>query len=142
MENLVLKQHYHLKISPTNHVGVPFSSLRLRQRPMIMKVKASAESSNNKCEYNSFNAPLKPRSEVGKFLSDVMQNHRIMFHVVASEELRKLSFDRDSAVSRMHLSHGSKEALLHRFVIFINVHVMMCISSCMYVCMRLREQVL
>lgn len=66
------------------------------------------------CEFGSLNAPLEPRSPVGKFLSGVLQNRRQLFHVVTKEELKMLSDDRDSAVARMVLSQDSDEALLHR----------------------------
>lgn len=80
-----------------------------------MKVKASSGQSH--CEFRSLNTPLEPRTNVGKFLSGVLQNHPQLFHINAKEELKLLSDDRDSAVSRMLLSQGSDEALLHRFVI-------------------------
>lgn len=80
-----------------------------------MRVRASA--GRRHCEFSSQNAPLEPRSLVGKFLSGVLQNRRQLFHVVAKEELKMLSDDRDSAIARMRLSHHSDEALLHRYVI-------------------------
>ncbi|KAG5017793.1 hypothetical protein JHK85_023929 [Glycine max] len=90
------------------------SSLKpnLRVCPKVMRVRASA--GRRHCEFSSQNAPLEPRSLAGKFLSGVLQNRRQLFHVLAKEELKMLSDDRDSAIARMRLSHHSDEALLHR----------------------------
>lgn len=100
-----------LRFFTEKHVGN--SCLVLRRK--TMKVKASSGQSH--CEFRSLNTPLEPRTNVGKFLSGVLQNHPQLFHINAKEELKLLSDDRDSAVSRMLLSQGSDEALLHRFVI-------------------------
>lgn len=76
-------------------------------------IKASAGASSH-CESSSLNTPLLPRTQVGKFLSGVLQNHRNLFHVAVQEELKLLADDRDAANSRMLLASESDEALLHR----------------------------
>lgn len=78
------------------------------------QLRVRASGGRRHCEFSSLNAPLEPRSLVGKFLSGVLQNRRQLFHVVTKEELKLLSDDRDSAVARMLISHHSDEALLHR----------------------------
>jgi Fe2+ transport system protein B len=78
-------------------------------------IKASTGASSH-CESSSLNTPLLPRTQVGKFLSGVLQNHRNLFHVAVQEELKLLADDRDAANSRMLLASESDEALLHRFV--------------------------
>lgn len=106
----------HLKFSPSfpiRLVGGPCFSLRnIPSRPL--KVKASAGPSH--CEFSSLNSPLEPRSQVGKFLTGVLQNHPQLFHVVAKKELQHLSDDRDAAVARMLISQGSDEDTLHRYL--------------------------
>ncbi|TKY66186.1 hypothetical protein E2542_SST09053 [Spatholobus suberectus] len=116
MENCVC---HHLRTVVTLPQPPPSSSslkTHLRLFPNVargmMRVRASA--GRRHCEFSSLNAPLEPRSLVGKFLSGVLQDRRQLFHVVAKEELRLLSDDRDSAVARMVLSQDSDEALLHR----------------------------
>ncbi|KAK7395416.1 hypothetical protein VNO78_15974 [Psophocarpus tetragonolobus] len=81
-------------------------------KPRAARVRASA--GRRHCEFSSLNAPLEPRSDVGKFLGGVLQNRRQLFHVVVKEELKMLSDDRDSAFARMLLSQDSDEAMLHR----------------------------
>lgn len=76
-------------------------------------IKASTGASSH-CESSSLNTPLLPRTQVGKFLSGVLQNHRNLFHVAVQEELKLLADDRDAANSRMLLASESDEALLHR----------------------------
>ncbi|KAI9128603.1 hypothetical protein K1719_000086 [Acacia pycnantha] len=82
----------HIKIRPSN----------------VVKVSAGA----SHCEFSSLNSPLEPKSHVGRFLSGVLWNHRQMFHVAVSEELKLLVDDRDAAVARMALTAGSDEDLL------------------------------
>jgi hypothetical protein len=120
MENCL--RHHHLTLKP--HIGffttpISSSSLNFRSRvpfnsnnKLKLIIKASAGASH--CEYSSLNSPLLPRSQVGKFLSGVLQNHRSLFHVAVQEELKLLSDDRDAAVSRMILASDSDQALLHR----------------------------
>lgn len=67
------------------------------------------------CEPSSLNTPLVPRTAVGKYLSGVLQNQPLLFHMAVAEELKRLADDRDSAVARMVLSDGSDEACLHRY---------------------------
>jgi hypothetical protein len=124
MENCL--RHHHLTLKP--HIGffttpISSSSLNFRSRvpfnsnnKLKLIIKASAGASH--CEYSSLNSPLLPRSQVGKFLSGVLQNHRSLFHVAVQEELKLLSDDRDAAVSRMILASHSDQALLHRFLFF------------------------
>ncbi|KAK4270179.1 hypothetical protein QN277_023253 [Acacia crassicarpa] len=83
-------------------------------------VKASAGA--NHCEFSSLNSPLEPKSHVGRFLSGVLLNHRQMFHVAVSEELKLLVDDRDAAVARMALTAGSDEDLLHRRIAQMKEH--------------------
>ena len=128
MENCVIQYHHHSTLitlptsssSPCPLSSSPKPHLRffprklvggLRRRPLL-KVKASSGPSH--CEFSSLNSPLEPRSHVGKFLSGVLQNHRQLFHVVAKEELKLLSDDRDAAFARMLLSQSSDEGLLYR----------------------------
>ncbi|KAK7339110.1 hypothetical protein VNO77_19754 [Canavalia gladiata] len=122
METCVWQHHHHLgtmvALPPSSLSSSSSSScLSLKLKPHLrfvgMKVRASG--GRRQCEFSSINAPLEPtRSLVGKFLSGVLQNHRQLFHVVAKEELKLLSHDRDSAVARMLLTHHSDQALLHR----------------------------
>ncbi|KAK5784160.1 UV-B-induced protein At3g17800, chloroplastic [Gossypium arboreum] len=90
----------------TGFTSTPFNG---RKAP---SVKASAGASH--CDFSSLNAPLEPRSAPGKFLSGVLQNQRQFFHFAAADELKRLSNDRDAAVSRMFVSLDSDEACLHR----------------------------
>lgn len=82
-----------------------------------------ASSGASQCQFSSLNSPLKTRSLVGKFLSGVLQNHRSLFHVAVSEELKLLADDRDAALSRMLLSSASDDSLLHRFVRFSQIFI-------------------
>ncbi|KAJ7961611.1 UV-B-induced protein, chloroplastic [Quillaja saponaria] len=90
----------------------------IRHRPL--SVVASAGASH--CEFSSLNSPLEPRSLAGKFLSSVLQNHRQLFHVAVTEELKLLADDREAAVARMVLSIGSDEACLHRRIAQLKEH--------------------
>ena len=114
MENCVFHHHHHHLRSMITLPQPSSLKPNLRVCPKVMRVRASA--GRRHCEFSSQNAPLEPRSLVGKFLSGVLQNRRQLFHVVAKEELKMLSDDRDSALARMHLSQHSDEALLHRYV--------------------------
>ncbi|PNX79057.1 hypothetical protein L195_g035040, partial [Trifolium pratense] len=99
-------------------------------------VKASAGASH--CEYSSLNSPLLPRSQVGKFLSGVFQNHRSLFHVAVQEELKLLSDDRDAAVSRMILASDSDQALLHS--VDLSVSMFVCVlASQVLICNNYEE---
>lgn len=119
MEKSVSNNHHlHLRTMLTLSQPPPSSSAsfktQLRAFPKRLTVRASA--GRRHCEFSSLNAPLEPRSLVGKFLGGVLQNRRQLFHVVAKEELKMLSEDRDSAIARMIISQNSDEALLHRFL--------------------------
>ena len=104
----------------------PKTTLTFSTKPTIVSLKprgvsviASAGSSHH-CESSSssnssLNSPLEQRSQAGKFLSSVLQNHRQLFHVAVTEELKLLADDQNAAVSRMLLSSHSDEASLHRF---------------------------
>lgn len=110
MENcLTIKPHIGFFTRPISFS----SSLSFRSRVPLIKASAGASSH---CESSSLNTPLLPRTQVGKFLSGVLQNHRNLFHVAVQEELKLLADDRDAANSRMLLASESDEALLHRFV--------------------------
>ncbi|KAJ7950527.1 UV-B-induced protein, chloroplastic [Quillaja saponaria] len=89
-----------------------------RRRPL--SVIASAGASH--CEFSSLNSPLEPRSLAGKFLSNVLQNHRQLFHIAVTEELKLLADDREAAVTRMVLSTDSDEACLHRRIAQLKEH--------------------
>lgn len=80
--------------------------------------ESSSSSNSNSNSSSSLNSPLEQRSQAGKFLSSVLQNHRQLFHVAVTEELKLLADDRNAAVSRMLLSSHSDEASLHRFLSF------------------------
>ncbi|RDX83541.1 UV-B-induced protein, chloroplastic, partial [Mucuna pruriens] len=112
MENHVL--HHHLRTMVNLPASASASSVKpqLRLFPKVVAVRASA--GRRHCEFSSLNAPLEPRSPVGKLLGGVLQDRRQLFHVVAEEELKMLTDDRDSAVARMIRSRDSDEALLHR----------------------------
>lgn len=126
MENCVRHHHHHLRTMltlPQLPSSTSSSSWSLKPHLRIfpklvngrgMSVRAMSGGRRH-CEFGSLNAPLEPRSLVGKFLSGVLQNRRQLFHVVTKEELKMLSDDRDSAVARMVLSQDTDEALLHRF---------------------------
>ena len=94
-------------------------SLKPRGVSVIASAGAShhceSSSSSNSNSNSSLNSPLEQRSQAGKFLSSVLQNHRQLFHVAVTEELKLLADDRNAAVSRMLLSSHSDEASLHRF---------------------------
>ncbi|XP_040991705.1 UV-B-induced protein At3g17800, chloroplastic [Juglans microcarpa x Juglans regia] len=108
---------------PNNHFrsGRAASGLSIRPAGRTFPVIASAGASH--CEpSSSLNSPLEPRSQPGKFLSSVLQNHRQLFHVAVAEELKLLADDRDGAVSRMLLTVGSDEACLHRRVAQLKEH--------------------
>ncbi|KAF7845601.1 UV-B-induced protein [Senna tora] len=94
--------------------GVLGVGLNRRRRPF--RVKAS------ECEFSSLNSPLEPKSDVGKVLSGVLQNHRHKFHVAVAEELKLLVDDRDAALARMLLSTPSHEASLHRRIAEMKEH--------------------
>ncbi|KAM4070440.1 hypothetical protein ACB094_12G166200 [Castanea mollissima] len=93
-----------------------------------VSVIASAGASSHHCESSSssnsssLNSPLEQRSQAGKFLSSVLQNHRQLFHVAVTEELKLLADDRNAAVSRMLLSSHSDEASLHRRIAQLKEH--------------------
>lgn len=112
----------HIGILSTRPV-ISTSSLYLRCRRVKVKVKVKASSEASQCQFSSLNSPLEPRSLVGKFLSGVLQNHRSLFHVAVSEELKLLADDRDAALSRMLLSSASDDSLLHRFVPFSQIFI-------------------
>ncbi|XP_018827790.2 UV-B-induced protein At3g17800, chloroplastic-like [Juglans regia] len=90
------------------------SGLSIRPR-RVFSVIASAGASHFEPS-SSLNSPLEPRSQPGRFLSSVLQNHRQLFHIAVVDELKLLADVRDGAVSRMRLSVGSDEACLHRRV--------------------------
>ena len=92
-------------------------------------VKASTGASH--CEFSSLNSPLEPKSDVGKFLSGVLQNHRHMFHVAVEEELKLLVDDRDAAIARVALGHASDEDLLHRFVSLFSGPLILTLINCL-----------
>ncbi|KAG4921602.1 hypothetical protein GLYMA_18G158300v4 [Glycine max] len=124
MENCVFHHHLRSMITLPQPPSTPLF-------PKVMRVRASA--GRRHCEFSSQNAPLEPRSLVGKFLSGVLQNRRQLFHVVAKEELKMLSDDRDSALARMHLSQHSDEALLHRRIAQVKENEsMIAIADVMY----------
>ncbi|XP_027335382.1 UV-B-induced protein At3g17800, chloroplastic-like [Abrus precatorius] len=144
MENCVWQQHHHLRTMVTFPSPTPSSSSSSSLKPHLrflprkhvgygkgMRVRASG--GRRHCDFSSINAPLEPKSLVGKFLSGVFQNHRQLFHVVAKEELKLLSDDRDSAVARMLLTHHSDEALLHRRIAQVKENeCMLAIEDVMY----------
>ena len=90
-------------------------SLKPRGVSVIASAGASHHCESSSSSNSSLNSPLEQRSQAGKFLSSVLQNHRQLFHVAVTEELKLLADDRNAAVSRMLLSSHSDEASLHRF---------------------------
>lgn len=74
---------------------------------------ASANSAS-KCEFGGLNAPLEPRTPVGRLLKGVLLDDRASFHDSARKELERLAAEREEAVARLQLSLGSDEACLHR----------------------------
>lgn len=92
---------------PRLYYAVPCS----RRRPSVAVVAANG----SQCEeYSGLNAPLKPRSSAGSYLSHVLLDDQEFFLVAAKDQLEKLADDRREAVKRMNLSSGSGEAFLHR----------------------------
>lgn len=88
--------------------------LRVGRRPPLIVV-ASANSAS-KCEFGGLNAPLEPRTPVGRLLKGVLLDDRASFHDSARKELERLAAEREEAVARLQLSLGSDEACLHRLV--------------------------
>ncbi|KAK7373582.1 hypothetical protein VNO80_06997 [Phaseolus coccineus] len=127
--------HLHLRTMLTPSQPPPSSpssfKIQLGLFPKGLTVRASA--GRRHCEFSSLNAPLEPRSLVGKFLGGMLQNRRQLFHMVVKEELKMLSDDRDSAIARMVISQDSDEALLHRRIAKVKEdECMAAISDVMY----------
>nr|XP_012568974.1 UV-B-induced protein At3g17800, chloroplastic-like [Cicer arietinum] len=123
MEKHVLQQpsplcfslKHHVRMFTTKHVNVCGVTLH---RPNKMKVKANIEwkDNNNHNKFSSMNVPFKVRSKVGKLLKGVMQdnvNPRV-FPLVAIDEVRLLSDQRDSAVQQMLLTQFTDDPSLFR----------------------------
>lgn len=126
MEKHVLQQpsplcfslKHHVRMFTTKHVNVCGVTLH---RPNKMKVKANIEwkDNNNHNKFSSMNVPFKVRSKVGKLLKGVMQdnvNPRV-FPLVAIDEVRLLSDQRDSAVQQMLLTQFTDDPSLFRYLI-------------------------
>lgn len=118
----LLSRSLYFYFSPKTTLSFPTGPTVVSLKPRGVSVIASAGASHH-CESSpsssnsnsSLNSPLEQRSQAGKFLSSVLQNHRQLFHVAVTEELKLLADDRNAAVSRMLLSSHSDEASLHRF---------------------------
>ncbi|XP_075649516.1 UV-B-induced protein At3g17800, chloroplastic-like [Castanea sativa] len=113
--------------SPKTTLTFPTKPTVVSFKPRGVSVIASAGASSHHCESSSssnssLNSPLEQRSQAGKFLSSVLQNHRQLFHVAVTEELKLLADDRNAAVSRMLLSSHSDEASLHRRIAQLKEH--------------------
>ncbi|CAN0897983.1 UV-B-induced protein At3g17800, chloroplastic [Linum grandiflorum] len=71
---------------------------------------SSSSSSSSHCEPSSsssntgLNIPIEPRSSTGKFLKNMFQNQRPLFHVAVSEELKLLAGERDAALDRLRIA--------------------------------------
>lgn len=89
-----------------------------RSKPLVVVAAANG----SQCEeYSGLNAPLKPRSSVGSYLSNVLLDDKEFFLVAAKNQLEKLAGDRrDAAALRMSLSSDSGESLLHRYNVLPN----------------------
>ncbi|CAN1131054.1 UV-B-induced protein At3g17800, chloroplastic [Linum perenne] len=82
-------------------------------------VARAGSSSSSHCEPSSsssgsLNIPIEPRSSTGKFIKDVFQNQRPLFHVAVREELKLLAGERDAALDRLSRTSDSDQAVLHR----------------------------
>ncbi|KAH7670466.1 hypothetical protein IHE45_10G028900 [Dioscorea alata] len=72
-----------------------------------------ASGGSNDGEWRSVGTPLEPLSPEGQFLCGILKNQPHIFRVAASEQLKELALERESAFARWEQSVGSSEHPLH-----------------------------
>ena len=82
---------------------------------------------SNEGEWRSVGTPLEPLSPEGQFLCGILKNQPHIFRVAASEQLKELALERESAFARWEHSIGSSEHPLHGLVQLRN-HSFVCFS--------------